>query len=484
MLCGIVSSKNFDQALSTVLKGNREADLLEFRLDQMAGLTFDQIKTLRESSEIPIIFTLRAHRQGGEYPGTEWDRLEEIRLLATLNPAYIDLEYDVDADFFEKLHQTHPKVQLICSYHDFDKTPEDLHAIFLSLQKPHVSVFKIATFAHNACDSLRMLLFTREVATEGHPIIGICMGEDGSPTRILAPIFGGWCSYAFFEEASASGQIPLFVLASRFRYRFLTPSTAIYGVIGDPVSGSKGEMTHNAVFHQLNLDAVYTRFRVPENQLHDFMQLAEQADIAGLSVTMPLKEAVVAHLTQESPDQRVGALNTLSFEGHQVRGINTDGLGALNSIEKHGLVKGKKVAILGAGGAARAIAFEAKKRGAHIAIFNRHLERAQELAKAVGGEAFYLADFGKSYDILINCTSVGMPSNPGSPIPIDKILPETIVLDCIHTAATTPLTEAAKAKRCYVILGIEMYVTQAAEQSAYWVQADRHQAAHIIECAL
>lgn len=482
MLCGIVNGVNFDAALSTVLRGNREADVLEFRLDQMPYLTFEQVAALKRSAEIPVIFTLRALRQGGEYKGREEDRLHMLRQWAVLQPEYLDLEYDVAGDFLQEISQIAPHAQIITSYHDFSRTPENLEAILAQMQKPEASIFKMAVFAQDACDVLRMLLFMREQADKGIKIIGISIGEDGTSSRVLAPIFGGFLSYGILDEASAPGQLPLCVMASQFRYRFLTPSTKIYGVIGDPVSGSKGEITHNAVFHQLGMDAIYVKLRVPLPSLPTFFALAKQVSIAGLSVTMPLKEMVVSYLTQPLTENAVDAINTLSFTNEEVRGINTDGVGALNAIEKCSPVADKIVAVLGAGGAAKAVAYEAKRRGAFVKIYNRHFERAQNLAKAIGVAAYPLQDFGATYDVLVNCTSVGMPSNPGCPVSPDKMIPGTTVLDCVHTAATrTPFLEAALSKRCQIVSGIDMYIEQAAAQSEYWIGADRNKAARIIQ---
>src|SRR5262249_1382241 len=144
----------------------------------------------------------------------------------------------------------------------------------------------------------------------------------------------------------------------------------------------------------------------------------------------------------------------------RIYGTNTDGAGALDAIEKHLKVKGKKVVLIGAGGAARGIAFEAKARGAHLLILNRTLSRAEELAKAVARTAAALGDLPWDADILINRSP--------DPMPID--IPSTsLVMDIVIAPKETPFIKEALSRGCRVVYGEEMFLNQAAAQTKFWI---------------
>ena len=185
--------------------------------------------------------------------------------------------------------------------------------------------------------------------------------------------------------------------------------------------------------------------------LSEFFPLAKELGVRGLSVTMPLKEKVLPFV--DRGDLKLGAINTLVFKQGEITGVNTDGQGALDALEKRGAVRGKTVVLLGAGGAARAIALEAKRRGALLFIVNRTREKGEALARAVGG----VCDFPSRYDILINCTPVS---------PSVAFQPSTLVMDIINRE--TQFLLEAKSAGCQTVLGEEMFINQAAAQAHLW----------------
>ena len=149
------------------------------------------------------------------------------------------------------------------------------------------------------------------------------------------------------------------------------------------------------------------------NYIREFFELISHLPFGGFSVTIPLKELVYSLMDEITPiGKAVGAINTITFRDGKAIGTNTDALGALNAIEKHGAVKGEKFAILGAGGTARAICYEAKRRGAVISVFNRTPERAKTLAKEFNAVGYSLGEFSiHPYDILVNtCLLYTSPS--------------------------------------------------------------------------
>jgi len=340
----------------------------------------------------------------------------------------------------------------IVSYHNFQETP-DLHAVLEKMRSKHPKAryYKLATMAHSILDTLQMI----ELQKQG--IIGISMGEFGTLTRICAPIFGAPITYAPLceEDKNAPGQLLADKLDIIYHFRRLNRQTKIYGLIGDPVHRSPGHLFHNDFFRAHHLNAVYVKMVVRPHELADFFKAARSLPFGGFSVTAPLKEAVMPYLDEIDPEARViGAVNTIVFRGGRLIGYNTDGSAAIDVL---GSVKNKRLVVLGAGGAARAIVYTALQRKAHVWIVNRTPEKAKVLAQEFGCDWSLNVP---AYDILINTTSVSQPIEPRF------ILPKSEVMD-IAFYETEFLREAQR-KKCRNKNGLPMYFQQALKQQALW----------------
>ena len=217
----------------------------------------------------------------------------------------------------------------------------------------------------------------------------------------------------------------------------------------------------------MGLNAIYVKMSILPEELEKFFSLAKKLNFRGLSVTMPLKERVLSFLDQVDPlVAQMGAVNTILFEGEKLMGFNTDGIGAINAIERLGSIKGKKVVLIGAGGAAKAIAFIAHQRGAQIVILNRTANKAEELAAHVKGRGAGIekiaSEYEDGYDILINCRPEPLPIDP------QYILPHSIVMDIKTLPTKGSLLEYAKQKGAKVVYGYEMFINQAIAQIDIW----------------
>ena len=432
-------------------------EAIELRLDLFPQIDLAWIENFLQTVAYPVLFTLRKTSQGGKFQGTEPEREVLIQRLLALKPSFFDLEYDMNPLFLHEMIRSHPKTKFILSYHNFEKIPEDLDAIYCGMQKYAVFSYKIAVMVHSTNDALKMLLFVKN-----HPKTSmICMGEKGEFARVLGPIVGNLVNYACMDsqEQTGCGQLTVRELMDIYHYPLLNEHTSIYGLIGDPVEKSPGHLYHNAS----RLNAVYVKMSVKSEELAEFIPLAMAIGIRGLSVTIPLKEKILPFLDEVSPSvKQVGAVNTLLFKDGYIIGTNTDGVGALNAIEKKISVRGKRVVLLGAGGAARGIAFEAKKRGADVLILNRTAQRAEKLAADLGCSAGGLDEVPNDYDILINC-SPDLPINP------QKIRPRTVVMDIVYFPRETNFLKEASLKNCQIVYGEEMFLNQAAQQTAFWI---------------
>ena len=355
----------------------------------------------------------------------------------------------------KQLYQQEKRYLLrIADYHNYEETP-DLETILSSLKRahPHVDVYKIATLARSTLDSLRMLEFLQKNPN----LIGLCMGEYGAITRILAPIFGVPIMYAPLEEdeKNAPGQLLASELCEIYHFRRLNRSTKIYGLIGDPVFRSIGHLFHNDYFRSHEKNAVYVKMVVKPEELPEFIERAKRLPFGGLSVTAPLKEAIIPLIDEVDPKAKfIGAVNTLAFRNGKIWGTNTD---IEIPLEIFGSIEGKTVVILGAGGAAKAVIYAAMRKGAKVIIVNRTLSKAHHLADYFGCN---WSDKMPNYDLLVNTTSVSMPIAP------EEILPGKPVMD-IALYDTEFLKEARK-RGCPAVDGFPMYFKQALAQQIFW----------------
>ena len=255
----------------------------------------------------------------------------------------------------------------------------------------------------------------------------------------------------------------------------------IYGILGDPVAHSLSPVMHNAAFEELGMDAVYLAFRVSQNELEDAIKGAKSLGIAGLNVTIPLKEKALLFVDAEEVARRIGAINTVDFRtGGTPVGYNTDGIGSIRVLkETVGELKGKKVLIIGAGGAAKAITFYLDLKGAKVTIANRTKGRAAQLAaKLSNADAIGLgAEFKrqiKASDILIHATSVGMhPHEDATLVTADMMHPDLVVFDVVYNPMETKLLkEAKRAGVKKIVNGVKMLVYQGAASFELWTKEE------------
>lgn len=466
MICVVIKGPTYEEAQKQLSHALQYADLVELRLDFFKELDKEALKQLRSAFPIPMIFTLRSRSQGGQYAESEEKRLSDIKILAELKPEYLDLEHHISPLFIKGIASDFPEIKLILSYHNFTETPHDLENIYQEMRRIPATFYKIAVTAHHSLDALRVLSWVKQ--GEGN-IIAISMGAAGQISRILGPLVGSPITFASLDDdqQSAPGQMTAKTLVERYHYRSLGPQTAVYALIGDPVDLSISDHTHNHLFHAYHLGAVYIKIQVKASELPKFLEWAKKLPFQGISVTMPLKEIISADLDHiDSQALKIGAVNTLLLQEGKWIGFNTDGIGALNAIEKELPVKGKRMIILGAGGAAKAIAFESHRRGGNVTILNRDPEKARQMAQHFHCQAGGLEQMRRcaeeGYDILVNCTPVSLPINP------KEILPKALVMDIKTLPFKNPFLEEAMKKGCRVVHGYRMFVEQAIGQIMIW----------------
>ncbi len=245
--------------------------------------------------------------------------------------------------------------------------------------------------------------------------------------------------------------------------------TQLYGIIGNPVRHSLSPMIHNGAFRRMGLNAVYLAFEVKD--LKGAIDGMRSLGIRGMSVTIPFKMEVIPFLDEvEETAGKIKAVNTLLQEQDRLVGYNTDWCGALEALEEKVDLRGKRILLLGAGGAARAIGFALKTKDCELIISNRTMDRASGLAKELMCTHHPLASIKNlETDVVINATSVGMhPYDQESPLPQRVLKRGMTVMDIVYKPLQTRLLREAEEAGCLTIDGLEMLSRQGAAQLEIW----------------
>lgn len=520
-LTAAITVTSLEQALADSARAAEQgADLVEYRID---SFTDDPraVTELVQRSALPCIITCRPTWEGGAYDGDEQTRISVLQHagLGPRKPAYIDVElkaWQTSANLRQKVSLVvddpdRPRgarrtdTGLILSSHDFEARPSDLlRKVKDMADAPLCRVVKVAWQARSLRDNLEAFELIRQ---QVKPTIALCMGGAGLASRVLAKKFGALLTFAAIDEASgtAPGQPTLREIKRLYRWDSLDAQTRVFGVIGYPVGHSMSPPMHNAGFDAAGVNAVYLPMPIPPEYEHFKATVSSWIaapglhpglDFGGASVTIPHKANLLRFVKEtggevEALAERIGAANTLQVrEDGSLYACNTDYAAALDavcdglSIGRDGL-KGRRVAVIGAGGAARAVVAGFCEYGALVTVYNRTTEKAEALAEQFGACAEPMDALADSAaEVYINCTPIGMHpnvdasafdaeqiSNHKSQI-LNPLSPGVIVFDTIYNPIQTKLLRDAAAAGCVTIPGTEMFVRQGAAQFELWTGKD------------
>jgi len=510
-------------------EAQRGATIVEWRVDTLAQTdnALESVALLVKNSPLPCIVTIRAAAEGGAYVGHESVRLELLIAICKLNlpPSYIDLElaaFQASADFQKKFTAAKTSTRLILSAHDFQSRPADLSKRLGAMwSEPLCSVAKIAWRARSVRDNLEAFELLRH---QSKPTIALCMGQFGIASRVLAPKFGGFLTYARpdNEMGTAPGQLTAQEFIHVYSFARITPATNLFAVVGWPIEHSLSPLLHNAAFTATQFNGAYVPLATPPEWEHFKASLGEMVaspvlNLRGLSVTLPHKEHALRWCKQQGGvgdvvSEWCGAANTLLFSDNgQTRAHNTDApaavatLAAALGIHEHisaALASGnamhidandkslvthtrdqwrrQHVLVLGAGGVARAVIAGLALAGSRVTIANRTHTKAAQLAthfnaRDIDGanqsrvQAVELENIpAHSFSAIVNCTSAGMTGSDAQsvdPLPIlFEIKSDTVVMDTVYRPRETPLLRRARAAGAVIVDGTEMFLRQAALQ--------------------
>jgi len=471
-VCVAVASTDVAEMVERAEGLVRENSLLEFRLDYLSNpvAALTRIKRLLDfRPDVIAIATCRRTVAGGHFRGSLNTEVEILKKAAEIGFQAIDIELEtaeaLNPAAFEELRDS---AAVIVSHHDF-KSTKHLDETFERMVKFPADFYKVVGTATCLYDNVEMMKFLQRTS-ENHAMVGLCMGEQGLISRVLALRAGSVFTFASTGqgEETAPGQIQFRALREQYRVEQVDAVTKVYGVVGDPIAHSMSPALFNSAFRYENVNAVYLTLHA--KKLSDLLACLRDIPLSGCSVTMPYKQEIVPHLdNSDQLTQQTGACNTLvRGQDGRVFGFNTDVYGLVAALEARVTLRGAKILVLGAGGAARAAVFGCKARGAEVFITNRTSATAVALARKAEVNYIKRQDVAKSqFDVIVNATPVGMGANKQSPLE-DKELNARYVFDLVYNPVETRLIKMAKAKGLHTISGVEMFVHQAARQFEIW----------------
>ncbi len=480
-ICVSVCAETADEIIANIRRAEEFADCVEVRFDCLNPKEIDilllQISNLKFAKL--LLATFRSPNEGGKSTMTFEERVE-----------FWQKEHDgfwaedIEEDVLGIAKNINKKV---VSFHDFNCIPDKLDDIYKRLSSSGSDIVKIAVQIDDITDTISVLKLIQLAKIDNQKIIPIAMGEAGKWTRILGLAHGAFMTYAALDAGmeTADGQITAKDMIEIYRVRELDLKTKVYGVIGDPVSGSLSPYMHNPAFVAVGINAVFVPLLVED--LDEFMRRMVKEEtwevdlnFAGFSVTMPHKQAIMKYLDEIDPvAEKIGAVNTVKIEDGKLTGYNTDAYGFITPLkEKFGDLRDASVAVFGAGGAARACVYALKQEGADVTVFARDEHKTKAFADEFG---VCLSTISKvkdqrskvnlsNFDILVNATPLGMkgPLENESLFTAEQLKGVKFVYDLVMRLGDSPIILEAKKAGVAAIGGLEMLIGQGVRQFEIW----------------
>jgi len=441
--------------------------LHEVRLDFISSLSSTLNFEWLNSPE--IIATLRPVREGGKFEGSDEKRVEILCRAIDSGAGLVDIEFSTPEKLRKKIaEKASGKAKVILSYHDFSGNFEKLSKIVTAMEKEDGDIIKIAVRIDDSAQIKPLLDVAKKIKK---PKIILGMGYGGILSRIFPEKFGSFMTYVAQSEGRETAPLQLtlekFLLYRNGRVK----EPILLGIIGNEgVLGSHGLRVYNTIFAERKLN--YTYVPVITKSIKKVLPVLKSFGFLGVSVTMPHKTGAFKICNWTSKETKLtGSVNTLKFYRGKIYGYNTDIIATIrifNEIEQKKRNHGRKfrVAIVGAGGVARAVAAATYLRGWKATIFNRTEAKAQELSRKFNMNWDSFENLEKKmgeFDILINCTSIGMDSSE-SILNDFSSLKGKIVIDLVSHPPVTKLLEKAKMFNAKTISGVKFWCMQGKEQ--------------------
>lgn len=485
-ICISICAETADELIEQIKRAENLADVIEIRFDCLKENEFDTFLRGFGGNRFSNIFlsTFRPLEQGGK-KNLSYDERKDFWLHSHIFEFtdWADLEQDISESDINNLWGKAFK-KVIKSNHNFEKIPENLNEIYEHLLSENPDIIKIAAQTTDITDTIPIWKLLEKAKSDNKQIIPIAMGESGKWTRILGLAHGAFMTYAALNSGkeTAPGQVSAEDLTEVYRVKDLDENTEVYGILGSNTSVSMSPYIHNEAFKFHKLNSVFVPLQV--HDLDEFIKRMVKPEtreielnFKGFSVTLPHKQAIIKHLDFiDDAAKKIGAVNTVKIVDGRLHGYNTDADGFVEPLKNaYGDLKNVNVAILGAGGAARACIYALKNEGANVTIFARDLERAKSLAEDFQVEVKELTKTNfKDFEILVNTTPLGMKGKADGKTPAlaEQLEGLNLVYDLIYIPFQTPLMTEADLAEVPKIGGLAMLIAQAIRQQKIWTGLD------------
>ncbi len=483
-ICLCLTASTLRKNLEILDEYRKWVDIAELRADYLTPDEALNIRRFPELAKIPTILTVRRVIDGGTFSGGETGRttifargLAFADQDARNNFAFVDWEDDYNVSSLQDAALAF-NIKIIRSYHNMEHGNFDFKEKMLSLKRTGHEIPKVAYMANSLSDATKVFKEMKDVDYE-HIICA--MGPYGISTRILAKQLGSYVTYCSPPDAELAtnsiGHIDPIMLNELYGFRTIDKNTQIFGVAGYPLKKTDSPKIHGSGYRKYGLNAVYIPFK--SKTVEELIEFSNEVGVKGLSVTVPHKETILPllHKTTKAVEN-IGACNTVYKEGKKWKGCNTDAIGfkrALIDFLGTDKLKGKKVALLGAGGSAKAVAFALSELECDVCIFNRTIIKAKNIAEPYGfkyaGLGLAVHDLIEEYSwLIIQTTPIGMgfvkddPTESGDPLEFYNFSGHEQVYDIIYYPEKTPILERAEKAGCKISNGLDMLHYQAYEQ--------------------
>ncbi len=484
LICLCLTGKTLDEDLKIIEQYKQYIDLVELRVDFLDEDERLKIRDFPTKAGFPCILTIRRVIDGGQYADGEAARTTLFaRGLAFANEdysknfAYVDFEEDFHIPSLQDAALAYG-TKIIRSYHNMKEPVKNIAERLKKMSTSKFEIPKIAFMPHSLRDVTDLYIAMKDFKNSDQIICA--MGPIGLPTRILAERFNSFLTYTspaeLIDNLRDIGHVDPKTLDTLYHFHKIDDFTKLFGITGWPLKYTSSPKIHNEGFAKTNQNAVYIPFKA--ESADDAFDFAENLGIKGFSVTIPHKENIIKDLKLvDRKVELIGACNTVINKHGIWTGYNTDCDGFARALlEFTGLqdLKKLKISIIGAGGAAKAVAYAVKSLGGKACVFNRTLSKARDIAEKYGFDYEFLSLSGvtkmsRYNDIIVQTTSIGMGSKDKSnerndPIWFYEFAGTEMVYDIVYEPEETPMLVRAKKAGCRIHNGFTMLKYQGEEQ--------------------
>lgn len=472
-ICISLCAKTAGELAEKIERAAVLADVIEVRFDCSAPEQLHQCVEVATAARSEVLATFRPGSQGGFRDISDDERIDFWNQSNELGFWGADFEDDQIEDSFYWLWDNR-----IVSFHDFSGTPSNLESVYARLAATGANIVKIAVHANRITDAIPLWKLLERAGNEDKKLVPIAMGEAGKWTRILGLAHGSPLAYASLdrEGGTAPGQITAGDLIIVYRARDLSGESKVFGLIAGDTSYSMSPYIQNAAISHAGLDAVFLPLQVAGVE-EFFRRMVREGsreidlNFRGFAVTNPHKQAVMPLLDSvDETAKAIGAVNTVFLDSGKWHGTNTDAEGFIAPLkERYVSLSGANVAVIGAGGAARACVYALRQEGADVSVLARDTTKAKPLAEEFGARLLPLEALERP-DILVNTTPLGTRGEHQNQTSVsaENLSGIKLVYDLTYNPRETRLLKEAREAGCETLDGLEMLIRQAAAQFKIW----------------